>query len=165
MVANKERQNEQNLQSFLETTSEGEVLGVPPCTEVLKEALFACLRSHLPNSVELTDMHPLTLADVSLQGGRVVISDIDNRTISRQVVTSCASSPALQFAAYHQSGTVAGRLMKQVDAIIKLKCCCVNMDGQKLDHVQRRQWLPIRFIEQTSLFVGACVFEFFMQRG
>jgi hypothetical protein len=138
--------------------------GIPPCTEILKEAIFACLRSHLPDVTELTDTHPTTLSDVSLQGGRVVINDMDDRTIQRQVTTQVASSPALQFTAYHQNSTIAGRLAREVDTIIKRKCCCVEMSGQWLHHVQRRQRLPVRFIGVVSLFSGGCVFEFFLQR-
>lgn len=139
------------------------MIATPPSTVELKLALWECLRSHLDDSIELTNSHPNTLKDISLQGGRVVVSEIDNRTITRQLITSVASSPALQFAAYHQNEAVAGQLMERVDAIVKQKCCCVRMEGQRLDHVQRRQWLPIRFIETTALYVGACVFEFFLQ--
>ncbi len=141
------------------------MLTVPPSTVELKFAVWNCLRSHLPEAVELTNTHPTTLTDVSLQGGRIVVSEIDNRTIQRQLVTQVASSPALQFAAYHQNEAIAGKLMEITDEIVKRKCCCLSMTDQWLHHVQRRQWLPIRFIEQTSLYVGACVFEFFMQRG
>jgi hypothetical protein len=140
------------------------MLAIPPSTVELKFAMWACVRSHLPEAVELTNTHPTTLEDILLSGGRVVISEIDNRTIARQLTTNRASSPALQFTAYHQSEPIAGQLMEWVDEIVKRQCCCVHMEGQRLDHVQRRQWLPVRFIGVPSLYVGACVFEFFTQR-
>jgi hypothetical protein len=139
------------------------MIGTPPSTVELKQVLWCCLRSHLGEFIELTNTHPRTLDDILLKGGRIVITEIDNRTIQRQLTTQVASSPALQFAAYHQNEAIAGQLMEEVDSIVKLKCCCLRMNGQRLDHVQRRQWMPVRFVDQVALYVSACVFEFFLQ--
>ena len=140
------------------------MISIPPSTLTLKSSLWQCLREKLDSSIELSNLHPTTLEDVEFQGGRVVISEQGDRTISRQLITSVASSPVLQFSCYHSYEFKANELMELVDELIRRKCCCIKMKFQKLDHVQRRQWMPTRFIEQVSLYHAACVFEFFLQR-